>query len=331
MRRCFLALAGATVAFCAFAALPSAHAQTYPQGPIRIIAPYAPGGMVDVLGRAIGQRIAEVTGYPSVIENKPGGSGLLAVRQLMSSPADGHTLMLSDIQQVAINPFLYDNLPYNPIKDLAPVSMIGSAPLYLVVQSSLNINSLDELISAAKAAPGKFTYGSPGNGSIHHISMETIKVALGLDITHIPYRGAAQIAAGLMTGEISMMLSAYNNVTPVVESGKAKVIAITTAHRSRQEPNVQAVSERIPGYDFSSKLGIVAPVGTPPAIIAIASKQVQDALKHAQTVPRLAGVFKGVDFTIVGSTPEFYAKDIKSDYDRFSEAVRISGAKAAMK
>ncbi|MCC6887864.1 MAG: hypothetical protein IT536_04950 [Hyphomicrobiales bacterium] len=285
--------------------------------------------MVDVLGRAIGQRIAEVTGYPYVLENKPGGSGQLAVRQLMSSPADGHTLMLSDIQQVAINPFLYDNLPYDPIKDLAPVSMIGSAPLYLVVQTSLNINSLAELIAAAKAAPGKLTYGSSGNGSIHHISMETIKASLGLDITHIPYRGAAQTAAGLMTGEISMMLSAYNNVTPVVESGKAKVIAITTAQRSAQEPNVPSVSERIPGYDFSTKLGIVAPVGTPPAIIAIASRHIQDALKHAQTVPRLAGVFKGVDFTIVGSTPEFYAKDIKSDYDRFSEAVRISGAKAA--
>ena len=172
-------------------------------------------------------------------------------------------------------------------------------------------------------------YGSSGNGSIHHISMETIKASLGLDITHIPYRGAAQTAAGLMTGEISMMLSAYNNVTPVVESGKAKVIAITTAHRSAQEPDVQAVSERIPGYDFSTKLGIVAPAGTPPEIIAIASKQIQDALKYAQTVPRLASVFKGVDFNIVGSTPEFYAKDIKSDYNRFSEAVRISGAKSA--
>jgi tripartite-type tricarboxylate transporter receptor subunit TctC len=323
-----LTFVGAAAAFCAVTASPSAHAQTYPKGPIRFIAPYGPGGMVDVLGRAVGQRISEVTGHPYVLENKPGGSGLLAVRQLMSSPPDGHTLMLSDIQQLAINPFLYDNLPYNPIKDLAPVSLIGGAPLYLVIQSSLKIETVDQLISAAKAAPGKYNYGSSGNGSIHHIAMETVKASLGLDITHIPYRGAAQTAAGLMTGEISMMLSAYNNVTPVVESGKGKIIAITTARRSTQQRNVPSISERIAGYDFSTKLGIVAPVGTPADIIAVASKHVRDALTHAQTVPHFAGVFKGVDFNIVGSTPEFYAQDIKSDYNRFSEAVRMSGAKS---
>jgi tripartite-type tricarboxylate transporter receptor subunit TctC len=334
LRTLFIRRLGPVVALCAITAstitaYPSAHAQsqTYPKGTVRLIAPYGPGGMVDVLGRAITQRISEVTGHPYVVENRAGGSGLPAVQQLLNSPADGHTLMLSDIQQLAINPFLLDHLPYDPIKDLAPVSLIGSAPLYLVVQSALNINTLDELIAAAKAAPGKFNYGSSGNGSIHHISMEAIKASLGLNITHIPYRGAAQTATGIMTGEISIMLSAYNNLTPLLESGKGKILALTTAKRSTQEPNVPSVSERIPDYDFSTKVGIVARAGTPPEIVAIASKQITDALRYAQTDPRLANVFRGVDFSIVGSTPESYAKDIKSDYDRFEKAVKISGAK----
>ena len=299
------------------------QAQTYPSTPVRMIVPYAPGGAPDVLARLIGQRLSETMGQQFIVENRPGAGGIAAAEVSAKAPADGHVIFFSDIQQLAINPFMYSKLPYDPAKDFAPVTLAGSIPLFIVAQSSLGINNLADLVAYAKANPGKLTYGSSGIGSIHHITMESLKAALGLDIVHVPYKGAGQSVPAFIGGEVSLVVSAYTALAAHVKSGKAKLVTVTSATRVPQAPEVAPVADMVPGFNFSSEMGVVVPAGTPPAIISRLSTEIGKALQYPEINQRLTTM--GV--VLIGSTPESYADNIRTNLQIFSKAVKVSGAK----
>lgn len=304
-----------------------ASADTYPTQTIRLIVPYTAGGTQDLLARTISQRLTEILGQSMIVENRPGGGGVLAAQQAARSKPDGYTLLLSDIRQLAINPYLYAKLPYDPVRDFAPVTLIGGIPLFIMVNPSLNVTNLEQLAKLAQANPGELTYATPGVGTIHHIAMETVKSAFRMDITHIPYPGGSQAMADVIAGRVSMTLFSYNILMQALEAGKGRVIATTSLKPSPQLPEVPPVSSLMPGYDFSSKIGVVAPAGTPHTIIAKLSDAIREALKRAEADPKLSVTFRNLGIVLTGSTPEEYAKDIREDLVRFEKAVKISGAK----
>ena len=309
--------------FVLVTSLGSTWAQDYPARRVKILVPYAAGGVPDVLARVVGQRLSEALSQQFVVENKPGAGGIPAVMTVVKAPADGYTLLIADVAQTAINPHLFEKLPYDTLKDLAPVSIVASSPIYVVVSPSVRIDSFAELIAYAKAHPNRLSYGSAGIGSIHHISMESIKAALGIDLAHVPYKGSGQSVPAFLAGEVPIVLTALPALGPHVQSGRAKLLAVTSVARSAQVPEVPSVSEFIPGYDFIAEVGLLAPAGTPAAAVSKISSEVAKAMKHPETASRLTAL--GLD--PVGSTPEAFAALIRSNLERFAKAVKISGAK----
>jgi tripartite-type tricarboxylate transporter receptor subunit TctC len=296
----------------------------YPNRSVKLVVPYSAGGSTDVLARVIGQRLSESLGQPFVIENRPGAGGIVATLAVVKAPADGYTLLVSDMSQVVINPFLFSKLPYDPVKDLAPVTIVATIPLYVVAQPSLGVDSLAQLVAMAKAKPGQLSYGSAGTGSIHHIVMESFKASAGLDIVHVPYKGSGQSASAFIAGDLPLLITGMSAVGPHVKSGKGKLVAISSARRSAETPDVPSIGEVVPGFDFSSEFGLLAPAGTPPAILAKIAGEVGKALKVPDTMQRLGPM--GME--PVGSSPEAYVENIRRNLDRFGKAVKISGAKA---
>jgi tripartite-type tricarboxylate transporter receptor subunit TctC len=298
------------------------HAATYPDKPVHIIVPYAPGGVPDLVARVLGQKLAASMGQQFVIENRPGGGGISAAQAVAHAAPDGYQLLLSDIEQLAINPYLFKKLPYDPRTDFEPISQVGTVPLYIVAQPSLGINSLADLQRVAKAQPGKLTYGSSGIGSIHHITMESITHALGIQLVHVPYKGSGQSTPAFIAGDVSLLISAMPSLQPYMKTGKVKLIAVTTAKRIPATPDVPAVSETIPGFDFSSEMGLVAPAHTPPAIVDQLAAQIAKALQD----PAVQKQFASLGVVSVGGTPAGYAQNIQGNLKRFSMAVKLSGA-----
>ncbi len=300
---------------------PTALSQTYPTKPVRVIVPYAPGGAPDVLARSLSPALSATFKQQFVIENRPGAGGIGAAEAVARSSADGQVLFFSDIQQLAINPYLFAKLPYHASTDFTPVTLAATIPLYVAVQSSLNIHNLAELVALAKAKPGMLTYGSSGIGSIHHITMESLKNSLGVDIIHVPYKGSGQSVPAFMGGETSLVIAAYPALEQYVKTGKARFLAVTTLERPAMTPDVPAVSETVPGFDYSSEMGIVVPAGTPQTIVKRLSGAIATALKEPDTVQRL----KAMGATAIGSSPEGYATNIHSNLEKFAKAVKLAG------
>ena len=308
----------------ALALAAAAHAQTYPNRPIKVVVPYAAGGLPDTITRLVGTKLGAQLGQQIVVENMGGAGGISGVNEVVKSPADGYALLVADVGQVAINPHLFANLPYAPLKDLAPVSLIGVAPLYLVVHPSVPANSLKELIALAKAQPGKLNYGSSGVGSIHHLATEALKAGFGIDLVHVPYKGTGQSVPALLGGQVAVLYSAGPSIAGHVKEGRVRVLAVSTAKRSPQTPDVPAVAEfGLPGYDFPAEIGMLAPAGTPREVINRLSVEIAKAVKQPDVVQRFTQL--GID--PVGSTPEAYGQVNKADYEKYATAVRTSGAK----
>ncbi|WP_236581874.1 Bug family tripartite tricarboxylate transporter substrate binding protein [Hydrogenophaga sp. BPS33] len=299
------------------------QAQPYPSKPVRMVVPYAPGGAPDVLARALGIGLAESFGQQFVVENKPGAGGIGAAELVARAPGDGHLLFFSDIQQLAINPYLFKKLPYDAGRDFVPISLAATIPLYIAAQSSLNIHNLADLVAYAKANPGKLNYGSSGIGSIHHIAMEALLASLKIQATHVPYRGAGQSVPAFMGGETALVIAAYPQLSGHVDTGKARFVAVTTAKRAAQAPNVPAVAETVPGYDFSSEMGIVAPAGTPAVVVDRLAAAIGKALKDPATVQRL----NGMGAAVVASSPAGYRENIQSNLIKFKSAIELTGLK----
>ena len=296
----------------------------YPNKPIKFIVPYSPGGLPDTVARAFAQRLGERVGQSVVIDNKPGANGVVAAQALASSPKDGYTFLVTDGSMFSVNPAIYKNLGYDLKRDFIPISLAARAPLYLAVNPKLPVNTLQELIALAKAKPGTINYGSSGVGSTHHLTMEAMKLALGLDITHVPFKGSGQSVPALLGGQVEVLFSALPSLAGFVKSGQVKLLASNAAQRSAQAPNVPVIAETIPGFDFAPIVGILAAAGTPASVIERISAEMAAVAKIPDLIQNLNNA--GVD--VVGSSPADYNKALLGETERLAKTIAATGIKA---
>ena len=320
-RTTFLSMAMASL----FAALlpGAAQAQGYPNKPIRLVVPYAPGGATDIIGRAAAAELSKTMGQQVIIENRPGAGGNLGAEQVARSAPDGYTLMVSPSSLHGITPFLYTKLTYDPNKDLAPIIALGSFANVLVMNPSIKANSVSELVALIKASPGKFTYASSGSGSTIHLSGEMFKSMLNLDIAHVPYKGSSPALTDLMGGQVSIMFDNIPSAITFIRSGKLKPLATTGPTRSNSLPELPTMIEAgFPGYISTAWFGIVAPAGTPKEIIAKINAEGQKAVKSPDFIRRM----NELGYDIVGGSPEQMAAMIQEELKRWGPVVKASGA-----
>ena len=324
----FLQASTAAALACAAALLPTAgQAQAptdFPSRPVRFIVPYSPGGLPDTVARIISQRLQEGLGQSVVVENKPGGSGAAAAAVLTQAPADGYTLLLTDGPMLAITPLVVKKMSYDAHKDFMPVSLIGTAPLFLAVHAGVKANTLDELIAQAKAEPGKLNYGSSGLGSIHHLTAEAMNAGLGIQVTHVPFRGSANSIPAMVGGQVDMAFASPPSLMGFVSTGKVKLLAINSAKRSPLAPNVPTLGEKIPGFDFAFNVAVLAKAGTPPAVVQRLSTEIAKAVKSPDVVQKLEGA--GVE--AVGGSAEQLAAALASESKRVVDAAKRADLRA---
>ena len=310
------------LALLAFAG--AVHAQGFPSRTVKLVVPYAPGGLPDTMARLIGAKMGDALGQQVVIENKGGAGGISGVTDVVKAPADGYTLLIADVGQIAINPHLFAKLPYDPMKDLAPVSLVGTSALYLVAHPSVGVNSMSDLVALAKAQPGKLNYGSSGIGSIHHLATEALKSSLGINMVHVPYKGTGQSVPALLGGQVALLYAALPSILGHVKDGKVKILAVSTSQRSAQTPDVPTVAESgVPGYEFVAEIGLLAPAGTPRDVIGRLAAEVGKAVKQ----PDVAQRFTQLGIDAVGSSPEAYDAKNRVAYAKFAQIVEATGAK----
>lgn len=320
VRRTFLS---AALAAAGLAALPSALAQNYPSQPVKLIVPYAPGGLPDTVARIIGQRLTTALGQSFVVDNKAGAGGAVAATTLAQAPADGHTFIVTDGPMLAIPPFVTAKPAFNAQKDFVPVSVIGVAPLYLAVHSSVKANNLDELIALAKAKPGSLNYGSAGLGSIHHLTAEAMQRGLGIKLTHVPFKGSGQSVPAMIGGQVDMIFASPPALLGFVANGQAKLIAVNAAKRSPQTPNVPALAEKIPGFDFAFNVVVLAKPGTPTEAINKINSAIAQVVKMPEVIEQLAKA--GVD--PVGASVPQTVSALQAETQRISGAAQHAGLK----
>jgi len=302
----------------------NAQGQTWPNKPIRYIVPFAAGGTTDLLGRMIGAKLAEALGQPVVVENRPGAAGALGVELLAKAAPDGYTFGGGTISSHAINVSLYSKLPYDPIKDFTPITMLATLPNMLVVHPSIGVSTLPELIALLKANPNKYSFGSAGNGTSQHMSGELFKAMTGAQMQHIPYKGSGPMITDLLAGTISMSFENMTTAYPPTKTGKLKAIALTTLKRSFVAPEVPTLAESgLPGFDISSWQAMFAPAGLPKDIQARVYAETAKALKSPDIAKRLHEL--GLDPG--GMPPEELAALIREEIPKLGKIVRDSGAK----
>lgn len=252
----------------ALAAVPAFAQDTYPSKPIRLVVPYPPGGASDVTARLMGQKVTEAWGQQVVIDNRPGANGIVALEHVAKQPPDGYTLLLANLGPNAINPAIYAKLPYDPVKDFAPVTLTTLVPQVLVVAPSFVAKTLKDLLDFARANPGKLNYGNGGNGSSNHLGVELMASLAGVSLTAVPYKGDAQAMTDAMSGQVAMTLPTVVAATPHIRSGKLRPLAVGTKTRVASLPDVPTMQEAgVPGYESFSWGGVMAPAGTPPAVV----------------------------------------------------------------
>lgn len=313
------------LALAVFALGPAlAQAQPWPSRPIRFIVPLAPGGAVDVLARQIGRKLSESHGVPVVIENKSGASTVLGTREAARAAPDGYTYLFV-ISNHVLNPSLMEKLPYDTIRDFAPVSLLVTGLLVVAVRPELPVQSLSDLVAYSKANPGKLNYATGSTGDVGHLSGERLKLSSGLDMVHVPYKGASLALNDLLAGVFSVMINTPAAMLPHVRAGKLRVLAVTTASRSAALPEVPPIAEVIgdPSYDFGTFYGLLAPAGTPADIVRRMSAEVARILGLAEI--RDSIVAQG--FTPVGSKPEELGRHIEISIARSAAVVKASGIK----
>ncbi len=287
-----------------------AHAQAYPTKPVKFVIPYPPGGLADTFARTLGQQLADRLGQPVVPENKPGGSLIIGTDAVAKSPADGYTLLLASSSSLALNVAAFKKLPYDPVKDFAPVSIAFYTPLYLVINPDLPVNSVKDLIAYAKAKPNALSFASLGHGSSLHLAGEMFKSLAGIEILHVPYKGTTTALPDLMSGRVSLMFDG-GAFLPQVQAGKVKLLAVTSAKRLDSLPDVPTMAEAgVTGYEVVFWFGVVAPGGTPRPVVERLSKDVNEIVKSPAFREKLSG-FGNIQFAT--NTPDTFSELIKSD------------------
>jgi tripartite-type tricarboxylate transporter receptor subunit TctC len=314
-------MAAATLALAASGA---AQAQGFPTRSIKFIVPYAAGGLPDTVARIVGQRLQEVMGQPVVVENRPGGNGSVAAAALASAPADGHTLLVTDGSMLTINPLLSNKLGYDAERDFVPVSQIAQSPLFLAVNANVKAGNLAELIALAKSRPGALNYGSSGIGSSHHLTAEALKAGYGVFITHIPFRGSAASVPAMIGGQVDMVFAAYPSLAGFVKTGQARILASNAPKRSALAPEVPAIAETLPGFDFAVSVVMMGARGTPPDVVARLNTEVDRIVRRPDVISALQ--VAGID--PVGGTPEQLSAALKAEVLRVTAAAKRANLKA---
>jgi tripartite-type tricarboxylate transporter receptor subunit TctC len=300
------------------------QAQTYPTRAITLIVPFPAGGTTDILGRFVGQALSAAWNQPVVVENRGGAGGNIGAAAVAKAAPDGYTLLVGTVGTHAINASLYAKMPYDTLKDFAPVTQIASVPNMLVVTPSLPVGSVTELIAYAKANPGKLNMASSGNGTSIHLSGELFKVMTGVDMVHVPYKGSAPALNDLMAGQVQLMFDNMPSALPQVKGGTLKALAVTTATRSPAMPDLPTVAEAgVPGFEASSWFGVFAPAGTPKEIVAKLQTEIARILKSPEMTERLAQ--QGA--VAVGNTPQEFGAYVQSELVKWADVVKASGAR----
>ena len=300
-----------------------ASAQNYPSRPIRMIVPFATGGPTDILARAIGQRISEVWGQQVIIDNRAGAAGNIGAEMAAKAPADGYTIMTSSSGILTVNPNLFKKMPFDVLRDFAPVTMATSVTNILVVHPALPAHSLKDLLDIARKRPGQLSYASSGMGSASHLSTELLKSVAGIDIVHIPYKGAHPGIVDLVAGQVQVMLIGLPGALPHVRTGRLRALAV--ANKSVALPNLPTISDAgLPGFTVVNWLGVVAPAGTPPDIIARLNAEIVKTVHLPEVKSRL--LIEG--FEPIGSTPERLGEEMRTWIPKWGEIIRKAGIKA---
>ena len=288
-------------------------AQGFPSMPIRMVIPYPPSGAPDAMARVIGPRLGESAGWKIVVDNRPGGSGIIAAGIVTKAPADGHTLFVADTSHLAVNPSLFPNLPYDPIKDFAPVTNAVTVTLFLTVNATLPVQTVGQLIEYAKSRPG-IPYASSGNGSSAHIGIELFKLLAGINMTHVPYKGVAFTLPAVISGDVSVVFVGGPAVLPHVKAGKVRVLA--ASRRTASMPDIPSIAEAgVPGYEHRADIGIVAPAGTPKDVIATLNREIVKVL----AMPDIAQRLIAMGLEPVGSSPEQYEEITRAEIQKYKK------------
>jgi tripartite-type tricarboxylate transporter receptor subunit TctC len=320
MNRIFTILGSFTLAVSAT----FAHAQAWPAKPIKYIVPFAAGGTTDILARTVGEKLSIALGQPVIIENKPGAGGGVGAEFVAKAAPDGYTIMGGTISTHAINASLYKNLPYDPVKDFAPVILIARVPNMLVINVDVPAKSVPELIALLKANPNKYSFASSGNGTSQHLSGELFKSMSGTEMQHIPYKGSPPALQDVMGGQVTMTFDNITTAWPLAKAGKLRALAVTTAKRSSVAPDVPTLAESgLPGFEIGSWQGVFAPAGTPPEIVRRLNAEIAKILALPDVKEKLAALGAEVS----PNTPEEFLVLVKAEVVKWADVVKKSGAK----
>jgi tripartite-type tricarboxylate transporter receptor subunit TctC len=297
----------------------SVHGQVFPSKPVKIIVPYAPNGLPDVVARVVGAAMAPDLGQQVVIDNKAGGSTIIGAEAAARSAPDGYTLFLMDNNSSSITPALIAKLPYDPEKDFTPITQAVRGPFFLIANEALGVASVQELIALARRRPGQINYASPGNATVHHITMEQLKLLAKIDLLHVPYKGVIQVTPALLSNEVSVMFNTLPSMIQHVKAGKLRILAVASLQRTSLMPEVPTVAEAgFPDFDLDTTVGFAAPAGTPPPII----DRLHGALVKGMNVPEVKAKLLTFGMEVVGSTPEQFGEQIRKRRAYYAKLVR---------
>ena len=302
----------------------SVLAQAYPNHAIRLVVPFPAGGTTDILARAVGQKLTESLGQSVVVDNRPGAGGNIGADIVAKSAPDGYTLLMGTVGTHAINPSLYTKMPYDHVKDFVPVVLVAGVPNVLVVNPSVPVQSVADLIKLAKSKPGEINFASSGAGTSIHLSGELFKAMAGVDMTHVPYKGSAPALTDLIGGQVQLMFDNLPSALPQIKAGKLRAIAVTSLKRAPVLPDVPTIAESgLPGFEASSWFGVLAPAGTPAPVVAKLNAEVNKWLQSPDAREQLLA--QGA--VAAGGTPEQFAAHIRTETEKWAKVVKASGAK----
>jgi tripartite-type tricarboxylate transporter receptor subunit TctC len=313
----------AAFAIAAMASISAVNAQGFPSKTIRIIVPFTPGGSNDVVAREIASGLQDSFKQTAVVENRPGGGGIIANTFVAKSPPDGHMMLITPAS-FTMGPHLSKNAGFNPITDFAPISLVVDVPFVMVVPPTVPARTVQEFVALAKSSPNKLTFGSVGVGTPQHLGGELFKMYAGVDLIHVPFRGATAAIPDLLAGRIDMFIGAINSLLPLIKEGKLHALAMAGRSRVTSLPDVPTMSEAaFPGFEVGSGVGLVVPTGTPPEIVETLNREIAKIIATPGFHQRMAAI--GVD--VVGTTPAAYAKIISDDYEKWGKVVAAAGIK----
>ena len=321
MRRILLAFV--VFALTLFAPLQT-HAQAYPAKPVRLIVPWAPGGTTDILARIIGQKMSEKWGQPVLVENRGGAAGNIGTEAVVRAPADGYTLLLGTMSSHAMNQFLYAAMSFDPVKDLAPISLVANVATVLVVHPSLPVTSVNDLVALARSKPGQLNFASGGVASFNQLCAELLKMTAKIDIVHVPYKGGGPAVADLVGGKVDMLFTGAPVTISHIRAGRLKLLAVTDSKRAAALPDAPTVGESLPGFEFNNWYGIMAPAGTPRAVIDFLNAEVLRIL----TLPDVRERFAGLGADTTPGTPEQFGTVMAADAEKWGRVIRQVGVRA---